>query len=123
MTLLEQKFFEMVPSALRGIENALTSIANKMAAQQPEYVWVFTAEQTADDDTFDLITKVFATEQAARKYLDEFVHDDDEGELAYAKKRGWTVEYDEPDHYRAYEEGYYLGNHTEAKIEKQEVIY
>ena len=88
--------------------------------KEPEYVWVFTADQVADDDVFDVITEVFATEEAAKEHLHEFVYGD-EGELEYAKKRGWTVEYNEPDHYRAFEEGYYSGNHTEATIEKREV--
>lgn len=87
---------------------------------EPEYVWVFTADQVADDDVFDVITEVFATEEAAKEHLHEFVYGD-EGELEYAEKRGWTVEYNEPDHYRAFEEGYYSGNHTELTIEKKEV--
>lgn len=87
---------------------------------EPEYVWVFTADQVADDDVFDVITEVFATEEAAKKHLHEFVYGD-EGELEYAKKHGWTVEYNEPNHYRAFEEGYYSDNHTEATIEKREV--
>jgi hypothetical protein len=81
---------------------------------------VFTADQVADDDVFDVITEVFATEEAAKEHLHEFVYGD-EGELEYAEKRGWTVEYNEPDHYRAFEEGYYSGNHTELTIEKKEV--
>ena len=85
---------------------------------EPEYVWVFTADQVADDDAFDVITEVFATEEAAKEHLHEFVYGD-EGELEYAEKRGWTVEYNEPDHYRAFEEGYYSGNHTELTIEKK----
>ena len=87
---------------------------------EPEYVWVFTADQVSDDDVFDVITEVFATEEAAKEHLHEFVYGD-EGELECAEKRGWTVEYNEPDHYRAFEEGYYSGNHTELTIEKKEV--
>ena len=85
-----------------------------------KYVWVFTADQIADADVMDIITRVFETEQSALDCLYEFVHGDD-GELAYAEKRGWKVEYDKPDHFRAYEEGYYCQNHTEATVEMIEV--
>ena len=87
---------------------------------KPEYVWTFTAEQAADDDSFETITKVFATEKAAQKHLHDFVYGK-EGELAYAEKRGWTIEHNEPDHFSSYEEGCYCSNHTEAVIEKQQV--
>jgi hypothetical protein len=85
-----------------------------------KYVWVFTADQIADADVMDIITRVFETEQSALDCLYEFVHGDD-GELAYAEKRGWKVEYDKPNHFRAYEEGHYCQNHTEATVEMIEV--
>ena len=88
--------------------------------EEPEYVWVFVADQVTDDETFDVITEVFATEEAARQHLHDFVYGE-EGELAYAEKRGWVVEHNEPDLFRSYEDGYYVGNHTEAAIEKREL--
>lgn len=121
MTVLEQKFLEMVPNTLRSISKSLESIDKKIAVEQPaRYVWVFTADQVADGDAMDVITEVYATEEAARQHMHEFVYADD-GELLYAKKRGWEVEINEPDHFRSFEEGYYTDNHTEATIEKKEV--
>lgn len=83
-----------------------------------EYVYTFTANQATDDEVLDTIIQVFATEEAARKYLHEFV---EEGELSYAEKRGWTIEQNNSDAFHAYEEGNYCGNHTEAFIEKHQV--
>ena len=87
---------------------------------EPEYVWVFTATQACDDQALDTITEVFATEEAAHKHMHDFVYSE-EGELDFAKKRGWTIEANTPDYYQAYEEGYYNGNHVEAQINKFEV--
>ena len=88
--------------------------------KEPEYVWVFTATQACDAQAFDIITEVFATEEAAHKHMHDFVYSED-GELAFAEKRGWTIEANTPDYFQAYEEGYYNGNHTEAQINKFEV--
>lgn len=88
--------------------------------QPKQKVWVFYADQMADCDVLEPVMEVFSTEEAARKHLHDFVHGD-EGEHEYAEKRGWTIECDDPDHFRAFEEGYYAGNHTEATIEEKEV--
>lgn len=82
----------------------------------PMTVWVFCADQISDADVMDVITEVFFKEEDALKYLHDFVHGD-EGEYEYAKKRGWMIEYDEPNHFRAYEDGHYCHNHTEATVE------
>lgn len=100
--------------------NVYERMLEELEELEPEYVWVFVADQVCNDDNFDVITEVFATEEAARQHLHEFVHGE-EGELAYAEKHGWVVEHNEPDLFRSYEDGYYSGNHTEATIEKREV--
>ena len=118
MTVLEQRFMERVPDLLHDIAGSLETIAKKQ--ETPKYVWVFVADQAVNDDTLDTLTEVFATEEAAHKYMYDFVNGE-EGELEYANKHGWNVEINEPDHYCAYEEGYYLGNHVQATIEKKEL--
>lgn len=101
--------------------NVYTSMAEVLEMEdEPEYVWVFVAEQSADDETMATITRVFATEEAAVKCLRDFV-DGDEGEREYAEKRGWTIEADCDDWFVAYKEGYYCGNHTECSIGKREL--
>lgn len=87
---------------------------------EPDYIWVFTAHQACDDQVLDTITEVFATEEAALKHMQEFVGGED-GELAFAEKRGWKIEANVPDYFQAYEDGYYCGNHTEAEIKKLEL--
>lgn len=89
---------------------------------EPQYVWVFTAEQAWDGETADVIVKAFGTEEAAHKYMQSFIHDDgDESIEAYVKDKGWEVEMDEPDLYRAYNDGYYNSDHIELTITKTEV--
>ena len=85
-----------------------------------KYVWVFTADQTCDDEVMDKITKVFSTEENARAYMHDFVHGED-GEYQFAKKHGWDIDVDNPDHFMAYEEGYFNSNHTEAEVIKLQV--
>lgn len=92
----------------------------EMEGEPKQTVWVFYADQVADCEVLEPVVEVFSTEEAARKHMHEFVHGD-EGEHEYAEKRGWTIEDDDPDHFQAFEEGYYAGNHTEATIEKKEV--
>lgn len=118
MNIIEQRFMESVPSTLHDIAKSLETIAKQKEEPKPQTVWVFCADQVCDDDVFDVIMEVFSTEDAALNHLHEFVHGDD-GELAYAKKRGWTVEYDEPNHFKSYEDGYYSGNHTECTVEER----
>ena len=86
----------------------------------PMYVWVFIVNQASNDETLATIVKVFATEEAALKYLHDFV-EGDEGERAYAEKHGWKIDEDCADWFLAYKEGYYCGNHTECSIEKKEI--
>lgn len=88
--------------------------------EEPDCVWVFTANQASDDETFDTITKLFFTKEEARKYLYDFVHGED-GEAHFAEKRGWTIDWDNPDWFQAYDKGYYSGNHTECTIDKFEI--
>lgn len=104
-----------------SIISVYDALEEELGMNDDDFVWVFTANQTADDEALDTIVKVFDSEEAAQKYLHEFVHGDD-GEYAYAKKREWEVPYDGPDYFQAYEKGRYLSNHTEVSIERHQVV-
>ena len=80
-----------------------------------KYVWVFTADQAYDGEVLDKITKAFSTEEKAKAYMHDFVHGED-GEYQFAQKHGWDIDVDNPDHFVAYEEGYYNSSHTEAEV-------
>ena len=84
---------------------------------EPEKVYVFTAEQAWDGDTADIIVKTFRTREAAREFMHKFIHEDgDESIEDYVKRKDWYVEMDEPDLYRACEEGRYSTDHIEVTI-------
>ena len=80
-----------------------------------KYVWVFTADQAYEDEVLDKIIKAFSTEEKAKAYMYDFVHGED-GEYQFAQNHGWNIAVDNPDHFMAYEEGYYNSNHTEAEV-------
>ena len=86
--------------------------------KEPEKVYVFTAEQAWDGEVADTIVKTFRTREAAREFMHKFIHDsmNDESTADYVKRKGWEVEVDEPDMYRAYPDGYYPTNHIELTI-------
>lgn len=85
--------------------------------EKPEKVWVFTAEQAWDDETADTIVQTFKTEDAAQKYMKQFICEDGEEPIVkYVKRRGWELEDYSPSHYFAYLDGYYEGNHIECTI-------
>ncbi len=119
MTVLEKRFMETVPGYLRDIAASVKAIAKK--SERRLSVWVFTANQVADDDVCDTIVEVYETEADAKRRLYDFVHGE-EGELAYAQKRGWKIAHNDPDCYEAYEEGYYAGNHTELTVEEKVIL-
>lgn len=79
------------------------------------YVWVFTVDQAYDGEVLDKIIKAFSTEEKAKACMHDFVHGKD-GEYQFAQKHGWEIAVDNPDHFMAYEEGYYNSNHTEAEV-------
>lgn len=85
---------------------------------EPEYVWVFTAEQCYDMQMFDVVVRTFATEKAARKFLYDFIHEDcgDGSIVDMVKEKGWNIDEDEPNHYYAGVEGSYLSNRVECTI-------
>lgn len=120
MTILEQRFMEMVPNQLRDICQTLKVIADSIKAQTTQTVWVFTAEQASCGSVEDTIVKAFPTEEAAQEYMHSFIYEDgDETIAAYVKRNGWEVEMDEPDLYRAYGEDY-CTDHVECTISKCE---
>lgn len=91
---------------------------------EPEYVWVFTAEQAWDGEVADTIVRAFPTEEAAQKYMREFINDgdgDDESIAQYVERKEWVVEEDEPFLYRAFNSGYYNTDHIELTITKCEI--
>ena len=100
--------------------NVYAAIGEELGIEEdPETVWVFTAEQAWDGEVAETIVKVFATEKAATDYLREFVHVNDDGDetaTQYVERRGWKTEHDEPMLYRAYEDGDYALNHIECTI-------
>ena len=84
---------------------------------EPEKVYVFTAEQAWDGEVADVIVKTFRTREKAQEYMHEFIHDDgDESIVDYVKRRDWYVEMDEPNLYRACEDGRYATDHIEITI-------
>lgn len=108
---------ERVPNLLHDIAESLTTIAGKTAK-----VWVFTAEQACDGEVTDIIVQTFATEQAARDYLHDFVYKDGDETIAeYVKKHDWEVEQDESWLYRAFKPGYYPTDHVECTITECEI--
>jgi len=85
--------------------------------EEPEKVYVFTAEQAWEDEVADIIVKTFHTREAAREFMHKFIHEDgDESIEDYVKRKGWEVETDEPDLYLAYDDGRYLSDHIEITI-------
>ena len=84
---------------------------------EPEKVWVFTAEQAWDDEVADTIVKTFRKKEAAQEFMHKFIHDGGEESIEdYVKRKGWEVELDEPDMYRAYGDGSYSTDHIEITI-------
>lgn len=86
--------------------------------KEPEKVYVFTADQAWDGEVADTIVRTFRTREAAREFMHKFIHNsmNDESTADYVKRKGWEVEVDEPDLYRAYPDGYYPTNHIELTI-------
>jgi hypothetical protein len=115
---------ERVPNLLQSIAESLATIAGKMADKKPQVkkVWVFTAEQACDGEVAETIVQTFATEQAARDYLHDFVYKDGDETIAeYVKKHDWEVEQDESWLYRAFSLGYYPTDHVECTITECEI--
>lgn len=85
-------------------------------------VWVFTCEQAWDGEAADVIVRTFATEKAAHEFMQSFIHGGKDDSIAeYVEHKGWEVEMDEPDLYRAYDDGYYPTDHIEITITKCEI--
>lgn len=101
--------------------NEAWAVARLKAKQEKQVVYVFIAEQSWDFNVADTIVKAFATREAARKYLHEFVHDDTDGVIGDALRQDWVIEADEPDFFQAYEEGRYAQTHTECSITECEI--
>ena len=91
--------------------------------EEPEYVWVFTGEQAWDGEYADVIVHAFTTEDAAVKYMHDFLLDDggDESIRQYVERKDWEVEIDVPMLYRAFKQGYYGTDHIELTITKCEI--
>lgn len=120
MMVLEQRFMERVPNLLHDISESLKTIAACKQAVEPEsYVWVFTAEQAYCSETYDVVVRVFSTEDKAREFMHGFIHEDgDEPIVRFVERHGWSVEFDEPDHYMACEDMSYPECHVECTITK-----
>lgn len=121
MTVLEKQFMEQVPSLLRDISKSLKAIAGNDTAREPECVWVFTADQVYDFEACDVVVKVFTTEDAARKFLQDFVHDAGDDSIEnQAMRNGWEIDAS-PDVYCAYCHGSYSSDHVECTITKCQI--
>ena len=84
---------------------------------EPEKVYVFTAEQAWDGEAADIIVKTFRKKETAQEFMHKFIHDGGEESIEdYVKCKGWEVELDEPDLYRAYDDGRYSTDHIEITI-------
>ena len=105
-----------------GIVTQINGKSVEPKKTEPQYVWVFTAEQAWDGEVADIIVRAFPTEEAAQKYMREFINDGDGESIAeYVKREGWDVEEDEPSLYRAFNAGYYNTDHIELTITKCEI--
>ena len=104
-------------------EHSYYDVADYNESEEPEYVWVFTGEQAWDGEVADIIVKVFPSEDAAVKYLHDFLLDDggDESIRQYVERKDWEVEEDGPMLYRALRPGYYTTDHIELTITKCEI--
>lgn len=106
---------------------SMVNVYERMAEEleledEKDYVWVFKAEQAWDGEAADVIVRAFASEEAAVKFMHDFIHDDgDESIEQYVERKGWEVEHDEPTLYRAYEDGRYSTDHIEITITKCEI--
>lgn len=132
----KEQFLPSGPIATRGVECNIAKATPKLKAwffeqivkhcqkpaetesHEPEKVYVFTAEQAWDGETADVIVKAFRTREAAREFKHKFIHEPVDGEsiVDYVKRKDWYVEMDEPDLYRACEDGRYPTDHIEITI-------
>lgn len=113
---------ERVPGLLHDLTEAIQGLTEAVKPEQ-ECVFVFTAEQAYDGCAEDVIVKAFKTAEAARKFMQDFIHEDGDEPIAeYVKEHEWDVEVDEPDHYLAYEPGYYVNGHVECTITECEIL-
>ena len=117
LTELEQRFMQRVPNTLNDISNTLQAIAENL---HPTCVWVFTGEQAWDGEVADIIVKAFPSEDAAVKYMHDFLLDDggDESIRQYVERKDWEVELDVPMLYRASRHGYDATDHIELTLTK-----
>lgn len=69
MTVIEQRFMELVPNLLNDIAKSLETIAK--AKQPKQTVWVVTFLNDCEWELPNVSVNVFGTEEEARKCLDE----------------------------------------------------
>lgn len=71
MTVLEQRFMERVPNLLRDISKSLETIAAVKSAEERKKVYVVTFLNDCEWELPNVSVNVFATEEEARKCLDD----------------------------------------------------
>ena len=81
-------------------------------------VYVFTAHQAVDCEVLERHTEVFLTKEMAIGKLKEWR---DDGIEEDAHTLGWYISENTPEHFEAYEQGYYSTNHSELIVEECEV--
>ena len=89
-------------------------------SEEPEYVWVFSAEQTYSGETLDVVIHVFPTEESACKHLQDFLLDDggEESIREMVRRKKWEVEEDDAFLYRAHSDDGYSFDHVELTVTK-----
>lgn len=76
-------------------------------------------EQVYNDDEIRNDLEIFSNEKSAMDYAKEFIADETES----VEEDQWEIEdhLDEHGSWEAYEQGYYLGNHTTVDVFEKEI--
>lgn len=80
-------------------------------------VWVFTAQQVYDCETFDLIVEVFDNKEDAISYMKKFVKEAKED----IKTNGWQIDEDCDTWFVSFEPFRYPENHVEFSVDEKEI--
>lgn len=100
---------------VKYVERKNETAEESKSEKKPVKVWVLTHEEAVDGGSCDTMVFAYATKKEAMDELHACVYADD-GELAFAQKRGWVIDQNTPEWFNAYEDGSYSINHTELTI-------
>lgn len=83
-----------------------------------QHVFIYQWHGTMDGEVLENIVRVFSNYDDAKKVFDLNFADD----IKDAKERGWVLDtHDDTDWYEFYEDGYYVSNHFESRIDRVKV--